>query len=247
MTAIAFFRPDDERATEAMVLLENLGVNPVSDPMLQVEPTGSMPREDADYTLLTSKTGVELAAEADWSGSGTICAVGERTAASLREHGYTVDLVPDEYSSRGLVRALDGRVDGARCEVARSDHGAELLTEQLAAAGAYVHETVLYRLVRPPGTGESTVRAADGELDGVLFTSSLTVKHFLIAASERGIREQVIDELGNSVVGAIGEPTRATAEEAGIDVDVVPERASFEPLARTVVDRVTPSSTVGPV
>lgn len=234
MTAIAVFRPDDDRMTHAIDLLDQLGVDPVPDPMLAVEPTDAVPRDDADYTILTSKTGVELAAESGWDSAGTVCAIGDSTAASLREHGYAVDIVPDEFSSRGLVRELTEQVDGTRVEIARSDHGASILIDELAQAGAYVHETVLYRLVRPPSAGISTEYAADGEIDGALFTSSLTVEHFLEAADERDGRQAAIDGLENAVVGAIGTPTRETAEEAGITVDSVPEQAEFETLARTV-------------
>ena len=153
---VAAFRPDDERLDEAAELLESQGADPVPDPMLAVEPTGSSPRTDAEYVVFTSKTGVELAVEKGWSaGDETVCAIGESTAAALREAGIDVDLVPEEFSSTGLVEALEGEVAGNRVEVARSDHGSEVLTEGLEVAGAYVHETVLYRLVRPPSAASS--------------------------------------------------------------------------------------------
>lgn len=240
-TRIAVFRPDDERLAEAIDLLESLGAVSIADPMLAVEPTGARPREDCEYTVLTSKTGVELADNGGWQPAGTVCAIGDRTARALREAGYDADLVPEEFSSTGLVRALAGRVAGARVEVARSDHGSPVLTEGLNDAGAYVHETVLYELVRPPGSGVSAERAASGELEGALFTSSLTVSHFLDAAAERGLREAAIDGLSTATVGAIGEPTRETAEREGITVDVVPEVADFETLACAVVERAAPS------
>ncbi|MDL5362962.1 uroporphyrinogen-III synthase [Halalkalicoccus sp. NIPERK01] len=240
-TRIAVFRPDDERLAEAVELLEALGADPIADPMLAVEPTGASPRADGDYTILTSKTGVELARAEGWTPSGTVCAIGDRTARALREAGYDVDLIPEEFSSVGLVRALDGEVAGARVEVARSDHGSPVLTEGLNDAGAFVHETVLYRLVRPPESGVSVERAAAGELEGALFTSSLTVEHFLAATDERDLREEAIAGLSTAVVGAIGEPTRATAEREGIAVDAVPENADFEELACGVVERAAPS------
>jgi len=235
---VAVFRPADERIETAVETLESLGVEPVADPMLAVEPTDATPRSDADYTVLTSKTGVERAAETGWEppASGAVCAIGEATADALRAAGYPVDVVPGEYSSAGLVDRLAGEVDGARVEVARSDHGSPVLLEGLEAAGAYVHETVLYRLVRPEEAGRSTELAASGDLDGAAFTSSLTVEHFLAAADERGLRAPAVEGLNDAVVGAIGEPTRETAVEAGIEVDVVPERADFEALARAVVD-----------
>jgi len=234
---VAVFRPDDGRLADAVELLQSLGATPVADPMLAVEPAGTAPRLDADFTVFTSTTGVELAADADWvPGDTTVCAIGETTAASLRDAGFAVDIVPETYTSDGLVTALSESVDGSRVELARSDHGSSVLVEGLFDAGAYVHETVLYRLGRPDEAGESAEQAAAGELEGALFTSSLTVDHFLAAAADRGVREAAIEGLNDATVGVIGPPTERTAESAGIDVDVVPETADFERLARATLD-----------
>jgi uroporphyrinogen-III synthase len=239
---IAVFRPDDGRLDEAVELLESLGADPVPDPMLSIEPTDESPRPDADYTIFTSKTGVELAADSGWSSAETtLCAIGESTASALRSAGYTVDLIPSEFSSAGLVAALETDVSGARVEVARSDHGSDVLLDGLADAGAYVHETVLYRLVRPPESGRSAELAADGDLDGAVFTSSLTVRHFVGAAAEQGIRDTTVSGLEDATVGAIGNPTKETAENAGISVDIVPDQADFETLACEVVEAAAPT------
>jgi uroporphyrinogen-III synthase len=235
---VAFFRPDDERAEKAAAILGDLGVEPLSDPMLAVDPTGDAPRADAAFTVLTSRTGVELASRAGWTPDGAVVAIGTATAETLQTHGYSVDRVPEEYSSAGLVEALGEEVEGRRVEVARSDHGSDVLTDGLDAAGAYVHETILYRLVRPEGAGLSTEAAADGRLDGACFTSSLTVEHFLEAAADRGIREAAVAGLEDAVVGAIGDPTREAATAHGIAVDFVPPTADFEALARAVVGRL---------
>jgi len=232
---VAVFRPDDDRLDAARSLLTDLGADPVADPMLSVEPTGARPR-DADYVVFTSKTGAELVA-GEWTpdDDATVVAIGPKTAAALESAGYAVDLLPDEYSSAGLVDLLAGRTDGASVEMARSDHGSPVLLDGLRDAGAAVHETVLYRLVRPEGAGESTALAAAGDLDAACFTSSLTVEHFLEAAEERGVREEAIAGLNAAVVGVIGEPTRETAASHGIEVDVVPAEATFEALARETV------------
>ena len=235
---VAFFRPDDERAAEAAEIVEELGAEPLSDPMLAVEPTGAVPREDAAVTVLTSKTGAELVSEAGWEPAGEVVAIGSATAGALTEADYRVDRVPEEFSSAGLVAELADEVAGRRVEVARSDHGSAVLTDGLADAGAYVHETVLYRLVRPDGAGEAAEAAAEQMLDGACFTSSLTVEHLLEAAADRGVREAAVAGLDDAVVGAIGEPTREVAETRGIAVDVVPDTADFEALAAAVVERL---------
>jgi uroporphyrinogen-III synthase len=238
---VAVFRPDDERIRDAVELLDSLGATAVPDPMLAVEPTGATP-PDADLVVFTSKTGAELVAEAGWEPRGaTVCAIGPRTADALRAVGYAVDVVPEEYTSAGLVAALADRVAGERVAVARSDHGSDVLLDGLAEAGAVLDETVLYRLVRPPGAGRSVDLAADGRLDAVCFTSSLTVEHFLEAADERGVREAVLAGLDAATVGTIGDPTRRTAEAHGVDVDVVPSSATFEALATETVEAAAPT------
>jgi len=234
---VAVFRPDDERLADAVALLEDLGAEPVPDPMLAVEPTGKIPRGDADFAVVTSKTGVELAAAEGWTpGDATLVAIGPATADACREAGWTVDRVPDDYTSAGLVAELGDDVDGERVEVARSDHGSAVLTDGLDDAGAFVHETVLYELVRPAGAGESVELAADGDLDAALFTSSLTVENWLAAARERGVEDEAREALAAATVGVIGPPTAETAADHGVDVDVVPEDAGFEALARAVLD-----------
>jgi uroporphyrinogen-III synthase len=239
--AVAVFRPADERIDEAVDLLDSLGATAVPDPMLAVEPTGAVPA-DGDSVVFTSKTGAELVADAGWEpGDATVVAIGPRTAAALRDAGYAVDLLPEEYTSAGLVAALEDDVSGARVEVARSDHGSDVLLDGLRTAGADVHETVLYRLVRPEGAGQSAELVADGRVDAVCFTSSLTVEHFLDAAADRGVREAALEGLNDAVVGAIGDPTRETADAHGIDVDVVPAEATFEALATETVERAAPS------
>lgn len=235
---VAVFRPDDGRLDDAVATIESLGGRAVADPLLAVEPTGARPRSDADIAILTSKTGAELVDEAGWAPEdATLCAIGESTADAMRAVGYAVDVVPTEYSSSGLVDALAGEVDGARVEVARSDHGSAVLTDGLEAHGGYVHETILYRLDRPDGAGSSIEAAAAGDLDVALFTSSLTVEHFLEIADERGLRDAAVDGLGGAVVGAIGQPTADTAEAGGIAVDVVPETADFGALVRAALAR----------
>ena len=233
---VAVFRPDDERIEAAVELLRSLGAEPVPDPMLEVEPTGAVPA-DAPLVVLTSKTGVELAAEAGWQpGDVDLAAIGPATAAAAREAGWTVDVVPDEYTSAGLVAALEPRVAGGRAVVARSDHGSDVLLDGLREAGAEVTETVLYRLTRPAGAGDSAAAAAAGDLDAAAFTSSLTVENFLAAAADRGVEDAARAGLADAVVGAIGPPTAETATDSGVDVDVVPDEASFEALATAVVD-----------
>lgn len=238
---VAVFRPDDGRLDDAVALAESLGATPVADPMLAIEPTGDLP-QPADYVILTSTTGIDILRESEWEpNEAVLCCIGEKTAAAARDAGWTVDRVPEEFSSAGMVAELRDVVDGKSVEVARSAHGSATLLRGLRDAGADVHETVLYRLVRPAGSGVSAEMAAAGDLEAVAFTSSRTIEHFLEAADERGIRDAAIAGLNDAVVGVIADGPRKTAEAYGIEVDVVPEVADFDALLTAVVESAAPT------
>jgi len=238
---VAALRPDDGRLDAAVEFLESLGATPVPDPMLAVEPTGTIPAR-AEYVVLTSRVAARVLDAAGWDpGDATLCAIGASTAGALADRGYEVGIVPEEFSSAGLVAALEDRVAGAHVELARSDHGSDVLPDGLRTAGANVTETTLYRLVRPAGAGVSTERVAAGDLDAVPFTASLMVDHWVEVADRRGVREAALAGLDRAVVGAIGRPTADALADYDVEVDVVPERADFEALAAAVVERAAPS------
>lgn len=234
---VAVFRPDDGRIDDAAALLDSLGAEPVADPMLTIEPTGQTPPA-ADFVVLTSATGVDVLADAGWDpGDATLCCIGQSTADAAEAAGWTVGRIPEQYDSEGMVAELEGDVSGKSVALARSDRASQTMPDGLRAAGADVSETALYRLRRPADAGESATLAAAGDLDGAAFTSSSTVEGFLDAAEERGIREEAVAGLEDAVVGAIAESPAETAREAGIAVDLVPDEADFEALARAVVER----------
>ena len=233
---VAVFRPDDGRIDDAATLLESLGAEPVPDPMLTIEPTGETPA-DAEFVVLTSATGVDVLADSGWEpGDAVLCCIGPSTAEAAEAAGWTVGRIPDQYDSEGMVAELGDDVAGRTVALARSDRASETMPAGLRAAGAEVSETTLYRLRRPEDAGSSAELAAAGELDGVAFTSASTVEGFLEAAAEREVRDEAVAGLGDAAVGAIAEGPAETARDAGIAVDVVPDEADFEALARAVVD-----------
>jgi len=235
---VAVLRPDDNRIVEAVEYLQSLDVSPVPDPMLTIDPTGQIPQH-ADYCVFTSETGVDLVAKAGWEQrETTVCAVGDQTATTLRNRGYSVDVVPSTFTSAGLVDELAAEVENQTIELARSAHGSDVLVEGLEAAGAVVSETHLYRLERPKTAGQSVSLAKDGELDGILFTSPKTVEHFVQIATERDAVTALQRGLEETIVGAIGPPTKRALDQQGITVDAVPDIIGFRRLAEVAIRRI---------
>lgn len=235
---VAVLRPDDARIEEAIYYLQSLGATPVADPMLTICPTGEQPH-DAEYCIFTSTTGVDLAVEHGWEPDGTtVCAVGHQTATALRDHGYSVDVVPSTFSSKGLVEELANEVNGKTVEIARSAHGSDSLIQGLQDADATVHETHLYRLKRPDTAGQTVSLAVDGKLDGILFTSPKTVNHFFEIATERDVVTALRRGLEGAVIGAIGTPTERAVRKNGGTVDVIPDTVDFKQLAEATVTRI---------
>lgn len=232
---IAAFRPNDDRAEAAISDIEAVGGEALLDPMIEPRPTGSLPRHDAEITILTSRTAAAILDAEGWTPDATtIAAIGPKTATALEGIGIDVDVIPETYTSTGLVDALEDVVPGRTVEIARSDHGSDALIDGLWAAGAYVHETVLYELVRPKTAGRSVDALLDGSLDGLAFSSSLTVEHFLETARERGEEAAVRSRLDEVCVGAIGPPTAETARSHQVSVDVCPESSTFADLVEAI-------------
>ena len=229
MITVAIFRPKAcERSSKE--LLQGLGFRVISQPLLEVRPTGMKPMTDADFIVFTSANGARLALEGlepEELGRAKICAIGPQTARALEKGGIEVDLVPEEYSSEGLIQAMEPLVFGKRVEVARSSAGSAMLLKGLNEAGAFVHETVVYTLECLEVEG-SVIQEILEEADAFLFTSSLTAQNFLDRAPDRA---GAIKTLNEKFVGVIGRPTQAKLEHQGVTVDLVPTEATFERLA----------------
>ncbi len=229
MKTVAIFRPES-RLAESRRVLEDLGFEVIEQPLLVPKNRGKGPRVDCDFTLFTSRTGVSFALDnvnPDELRASTICAIGPKTAEALTELGVDVDVVPEEFSSRGLVDSLKDRVNGKKVEVARSSEGTEKLINGLNAAGAYVHETKLYSLKFPKLSQPLDGKIA--EADVFLFTSSLMVHHLLELSEDQDFVKRILND---GLVGALGRPTEEALTDLGIRTDLTASKAKFSVLAR---------------
>jgi uroporphyrinogen III methyltransferase / synthase len=159
-----------------------------------------------------------------------ICAVGPATARALEERGARADLVPEEYVAESLVAAMQrGRgLGGQRVLFPRAERVRAVVPEALRAAGAEVHEVVVYRTL-PDGSGAAAMRErlAAGEIDLITFTSGSTVRNFV---------ELIGTELGRTRVACIGPVTAGVAAELGLPVHVTAAEYTAAGLVAAIVD-----------
>ena len=145
--AILTRQPEDNVALRAR--LEADGARVIELPCVRAEPLESLSalaaeigRLDADdWLVVTSRAGADAVA---CVAHARVAAVGEATAARLRERGIAVAFVPSQPRGERLGHELPA----ARVALlARSDRALEDLPEILRARGFDVREVIAYRIV----------------------------------------------------------------------------------------------------
>jgi uroporphyrinogen-III synthase len=149
-------RPRDQ-ARPLVQGLEQLGVEVVECPLIEIEHTSDEPVDAAGYewVIVTSPNGADELARRGVN-LPSIAAVGPGTAETLREHGIEPAFVPRESSQDGLLREFPrpaGRVLFVAAEGARRG--------PIDALGADFVSLYRTRLLRPrPPAGDVVVLAS---------------------------------------------------------------------------------------
>ncbi len=231
---VLLLRPADEppppRPSERLVLahIPLLDVVHLEEGVSRVE--SLLPR--CDWLVYTSFRGVRatrrlsrLVSRLRREGRLRVAAVGERTAAEVREVlGFDPDLVPREY--RGAVLAEELLARRPRCVVfARSARGLREPVRLLEEAGVEVHDVPVYDMVVLERMVEAAVAAAPS-FDYVVFTSPSIVEAFM--SRWRG---------GVLRAAAIGPTTAEALRRRGVEPLVVPRVYTLEALLSEILER----------
>ncbi|MHB1987586.1 MAG: uroporphyrinogen-III C-methyltransferase [Acidimicrobiales bacterium] len=226
-----------EQASVLSGLLAAAGALPIEVPTIEIaEPSdgGASLRAalsrlgEFDWLCLASANAVrrvfaELRDARDLGGVA-VAAVGQATAAVLRELGIVADLVPGVAVAEELVSAFGPAPKGGSAVLIPQAKGArDALAAGLGRLGYAVETVEAYRTMDPfvdPETAELVRRA-----DAITFSSSSTVKGFAAAFG--------LDALP-PVVASIGPITSRTASDLGIGVDVEAKTSSVEGLVKAL-------------
>jgi len=180
-----------------------------------------------------------------------VVARGPKPIAVLRELDITPSLTaPEPNTWRELLSALDEAGDAAEgirlrgARVAVQEYGVsnpELLAG-LAERGAKVTRVPVYQWALPED--QAPLRAAvkalvAGEIEVVLFTTSVQATHLFQVAAEMKLEEAMRVGLGGAVVVSIGPTTSEELQRRGIRADLEPSHPKMGFLVKEAAERAT--------
>lgn len=243
---------ESRRAKEMGHLISNNGGRPVIAPSTREVPEGpnedelkfaaELQQDKFGVVIFLTGVGTRHLAQAIESvcsreqlvaalGRTKVVARGPKPMAVLREFGVPVTVaVPEPNTSRELVKALDDNRDKVPLQdqqVAIQEYGipsTDLYTD-LEERGAKVFPVHVYKWEPPEDTAplrDAISALSRGEIDVVMFTSSIQIHHLFQFADEMKLRAPLVDGLKRAVIVSIGPTTTATLRDFRISVDMEP-------------------------
>jgi len=230
----------EEDAPAWVAALEARGARVSVLPCIRCEPirdaeTASRLRaalETADWLVLTSRRGVEAAAEIAGGAVSEerpyrIAVVGPATESEAVRRFGRVDLTAAQGTGASLARELESRPEGGgrrRIVVAAADRARRHLEEALEPAGHEVVRVAVYRTVpAPPRTPRVDLDALG--VDTILLASPSAVEGLLHQAAFSKERTAII---------SIGPSTTEAARAAGLEVTGEADRPTLEGLFEVI-------------
>ena len=175
----------------------------------------------------------------------TVIARGPKPVSVLREWGVPIAaIVPEPNTWRELLAMLDEKKEILPLQgrsVAVQEYGASS-PELLVGRGtrAQVMPIRVYEWSLPEDTGplrQAVHSISRGEIDILLVTSAVQIRHLLQIAEEMKLKAEVVQSLGTAVVGSIGPVASAALKELGITVDMEPSHPKMGFLVKEIAEQ----------
>lgn len=240
-----------EQASELSRRLAELSAEVLEIPTIKIVPTDRkadladalLELNSYDWLVFTSPNGVTLFFESFFKafedmrdiGGVRIAAVGPATAAKLRELHLKVDVMPEEYVSSKIVKALAAyeSVENLKILLMRADVASLDLPRDLEAMGAIVDDVACYKTI--PETEDVTGAAAILLEEGaawITFTSSSTVENF----HARFDLPALVKKFPQIKLASIGPETTKAITALGLKPAVEAKPHNIEGLVKALVN-----------
>ncbi len=219
-------------------LLLDRGAEPVYIPTIDIEPIVPNKRlrtaidkiATFDAIVFTSVNAVSIFFE-HMRGSGKdarvlsgikVIAIGSATTAQLSIYGVNADIVPEIYTSEGIVSVLkDLGVADKRFLIPRAEQARDVIIKYISDNGGTCSVIPIYRAEIP-----TSVASPPDDVDVVTFTSSSTADNFIMLYGKKILKDRII--------ASIGPITTETLVKAGIKVDIEAKRSDIPELVRAI-------------
>jgi uroporphyrinogen-III synthase len=171
---------------------------------------------------------------------------GMKPAGVMREFGVPVWLsAPEPNTWREIVQLFDQNaltlpLQGLRIGVQEHGLPSSEMYEALRQRGASVFAAHVYRWELPEDTGplkEAIRSVCAGNIDVVMFTSSVQLNHALKVASALNLERDFIAGLNRAVIASIGPVASAALRQQGISVDLEPTHPKMGYLVKETAEK----------
>jgi uroporphyrinogen-III synthase len=258
---------ESRRSKEIAHLITNNGGVPIIGPSTREVPEGpnedevklirGIVAQEFDVVIFMTGVGARALIEAAKTVSSTdeflaalgktrVIVRGPKPSAVMRELNVPVTLaVPEPNTWREIVSALDANsqavpLNGRRIAVQEHGEPSPELYAALRERGAEVFPVHVYRWALPEDTGplKAAIQSlTNGEVDVVMFTSSVQFVHARQIANDIGLGSEFLSALKNVVVVSIGPTTSETLRKNGVTVDFEPSHPKMGFLVKETAEK----------
>lgn len=238
----------EEQAEDSIKKFESLGAIVIPFPTIKIRPIKVFNMFDNyanqldkfDYVIFTSENAVKYSVDRlreiqiDLPTSLSVVCVGKKTASVCEELDIKVDIVPNDFSAKGLLnhfKEID--ITNNKIFIPTSAIAPDELKVGLIELGAEVVKTPIYDVGLPE---ENEINGSKELLqnhkpDLFIFTSPSTYNNFLKILQI----EDAQNYFDGFSIAAIGPTTKEAIESSGVKVDIIPNNFTMDDLIKETV------------
>ncbi len=168
-----------------------------------------------------------------------IIAVGEKTKKVLEKYGLTEIIIPEEFSSEGVLKLIEKSISkfkDRKILIPRAKKGIDTLPEALKEKVKKIDILPVYETVLniPENKNQVEKLFKEKKIDITIFTSPSTLENFLKVFPEDGK-----EYLKNTCIAVIGKTTKKAVEKKGLEVCLIPDVFTVDALVEKIKEQLS--------